>query len=143
MNFLNSTVESNGQFLRGPGFQLRMSDRIAQTLIATSKKSVVAGIRPEHLFPAEDRENFKDSGGGWVQGRIELIEPLGSQVMVQVAIGDTTVTAQFERQTGLEVGKSITLKHKVDTPHAFDAEAERSVLAGADVEARVPLVKAA
>ncbi|RFU44414.1 ABC transporter ATP-binding protein [Paraburkholderia sp. DHOC27] len=143
MNFLSSSVESNGQFLRGTGFQLRMSDRIARALSATSKKRVVAGIRPEHLFPASEGENLKDSDSGWVQGRIELIEPLGSQVMVQVAVGDSVVTAQFERQPGLEVGKTITLKHKVDTPHAFDEDTERSVIAAGGKEARAPLVRAA
>jgi multiple sugar transport system ATP-binding protein len=143
MNFLSSTVESDGQFLRGSGFQLRMSDRIARTLSAASKKTVVAGIRPEHLFPASEGENLKDSGSGWVQGRIELIEPLGSQVMVQVAVGDSVVTAQFERQPGLEVGKTITLKHKVDTAHAFDDETERSVIAAGEKEVRAPLIRAA
>ncbi|WP_156529215.1 TOBE domain-containing protein, partial [Caballeronia udeis] len=64
-----------------------------------------------------------------MQGRIELVEPLGSQVMVRVMVGNSVVVAQFERQPGLEIGKTITLQHKPDAPHAFDVETERSVLA--------------
>ncbi|CAE6847277.1 Oligosaccharides import ATP-binding protein MsmX [Paraburkholderia nemoris] len=138
MNFLEATVEGDGQILRGPGFQLRVSDRIARALKESSETKVVAGIRPEHLFPVADG----DSAGGWVQGRIELVEPLGSQVMVQVMVGNSVIVAQFERQPGLDVGRAITLQHKTDAPHAFDVETERTVLAAAPAESPAALASA-
>jgi multiple sugar transport system ATP-binding protein len=139
MNFLKASVTADGRFMQGTGFQLRTSDRLASALVGSAKKAVIAGIRPEHLSPAEAGEE----GGGWVRGRIELIEPLGSQVMVQVATGDSAVMAQFERRADLEVGKEITLKHKADAPHAFDIETERSVLAHAVSDECADRVKAA
>ena len=77
-----------------------------------------------------------------MQGRIELVEPLGSQVMVQVTVGNSVVVAQFERQPGLEIGKTITLHHKPDAPHAFDIKTERTVLAAPVAESRAALVSA-
>ncbi|MEX3955629.1 ABC transporter ATP-binding protein [Trinickia sp. EG282A] len=140
MNFLYATSEENGKVLRGPGFELRTSDRLAKALARSDSHKMIAGIRPEHLFPAEAGPL---EGCGWVRGKIELIEPLGSQVMIQVSTGSAIVMAQFERQPGLELGQSITLKHKEDTPHAFNPEGERSFLAEIAEEDRASLVRAA
>jgi multiple sugar transport system ATP-binding protein len=142
MNFLEATIDGDGEMMRGAGFQLRGSNRMARALKELSNRKVMAGVRPEHLFPAADGDGLKDSASGWMQGRIELVEPLGSQVMVQVTVGNCLVVAQFERQPGLEIGKTITLQHKPDAPHAFDVGTERSVLAAAVVESRAALVSA-
>jgi multiple sugar transport system ATP-binding protein len=142
MNFLNASIERDGRVLRGVGFELRVSERVSGALVASSKKKVIAGIRPEHLFPIDEVQSHED-GAGFVRGRIELIEPLGSQVMVQVSTGDAVVMAQFERREGLELGQSIILGHKPDTPHAFDIEGERSVLAEQEAKNRAALVQAA
>jgi multiple sugar transport system ATP-binding protein len=140
MNFLEASVQNHARVLQGTGFELHVSERVSRALMQTGKGRVIAGIRPEHLFPA-DATNHGDTG--FVRGRIELIEPLGSQVMVQVATGEAVVMAQFERREGLEVGAPITLAHKPDTPHAFDLDSERSVLAAQDAENRAALVRAA
>ncbi|SAK57506.1 ABC transporter ATP-binding protein [Caballeronia ptereochthonis] len=142
MNFLDASVQGNGQVLQGAGFELRTSEHVSRALAESGKGKVIAGIRPEHLFPADEGESVQ-GGAGFVRGRIELIEPLGSQVMVQVSTGDAVVMAQFERREGLEVGRSITLRHKADTPHAFDTGSERSVLAEQEAESRAALVRAA
>ncbi|MGA7813784.1 hypothetical protein [Caballeronia sp.] len=103
-----------------------------------SNRKVVAGARSDHLFPAANGDSLQDSSSGWMQGRIELVEPLGSQVMV----GSSLVGAQFERQPGLEIGKTITLQHKPDAPRAFDVETERSILPAPVAESRAALVSA-
>jgi multiple sugar transport system ATP-binding protein len=143
MNFLEATVERNGELLEGAGFQLRPSDHLARALLRSRGQKVIAGIRPEHLLPVDGDDSSIAPGAGWVRGKIELIEPLGSQVMVQVTVGKTIVMAQFERRAGLEVGKTITLVHKKDTPHAFDLKSEVSFLSDADLESRDALTRAA
>ncbi|AIP34227.1 hypothetical protein DR64_7951 [Paraburkholderia xenovorans LB400] len=95
----------------------------------SSETKVVADIRSEHLFPVTDGDTARDSAGGWVQGRIELVEPPGSLVMVQVMVGYSVIVAQFERPPGFDVGRAIILQHKIYAPHAFDVGTERSVLA--------------
>ena len=87
----------------------------------------MAGLRPEHLRPVGQAA---DASREALRGRIELIEPLGSQVMIQMTVGDTLVTAQFERGPELEVGKAIALDYDRASLHAFDADdAGRSILA--------------
>ena len=143
MNFLDAAVDGDGRVLQGPGFRLSTSERIARGLSTSTKRNVVAGIRPEHLSPIDASARVEDLGGGWVRGRVELIELLGSDVMVQVSLGASTVVAQFEYIQPLEVGQTLTLKHKVGAPHAFDAQTGRSVLSPSTALDRAPLVAAA
>lgn len=126
MNFLDAVIDGSG-LLTGPGFILRPDGAVRDALTSRSG-AVLAGVRPEHLSPAS--EGVTDSGGT-IRGRIELIEALGSQVMIQVAIGPSLISAQFERGPTIEVGRNITLVHRPNTIHAFDAKSERSVLAAA------------
>jgi multiple sugar transport system ATP-binding protein len=126
MNFLDATIDSSG-VLCGPSFSLRPGGEVQQALVSRSG-AIVAGIRPEHLQPAPTAAG---SDTGSIRGRIELIEPLGSQMMIQVAVNQTLVSAQFERGPDVAVGKEITLVHRPNSIHAFDPVSERSVIAPA------------
>jgi len=126
MNFLHAEL-NNGKLV-GPGFEFLPQGKVEEALLNRSGKSV-AGIRPEHLSPRLDAHT---TDMGMISGRIELIEPLGSQVMVQVSVGNYLVSAQFERGPLIDVGRDITLAHRPNTIHAFDPVSERSVLAPAN-----------
>jgi ABC-type sugar transport system substrate-binding protein len=124
MNFLRATSGADG-VLFGRGFELRTTGAVREAL-ETRKGDVLAGIRPEHLSPHHEH----DGPTGWLSGRIELIETLGSELMVQLIVGDNLVTAQFERGGApLAIGDEITLAHRPDAVHAFDLGTERSVIA--------------
>lgn len=124
MNFLDADIAQDGTMLEGAGFRLWAGPLVAAALRYRSGK-VAAGIRPEHLRPASGPA----PGAGSIEGHIELIEPLGSQIMIQVRNADRLVTAQFERCGGLEIGKPITLVQQHGMLHAFDAASGQSVLA--------------
>lgn len=66
---------------------------------------------------------------GTLAGCVEFIEPMGSQVMIQVAVGPALVTAQFERGSALALGGTVGLAHRPGAAHAFDPATERSVVA--------------
>ncbi|UXN57805.1 ABC transporter ATP-binding protein [Phyllobacterium zundukense] len=124
MNFLNATIEESG-LLTGPGFEIRPGGAVKDALRQRTG-TIVAGVRPEYLHPVQDGVA---NGLGSFRGRIDLIEPLGSQVMIQVAVGEELVTAQFERGPDIAVGDAITLTHRPNSAHAFDPQTDRSVLA--------------
>ena len=126
MNFINLTIEDGA--LAGPGVKLVPQGPVAAALRSRSG-TVTAGVRPEHLAPLVDGTV---GGEGTISGRIELIEPLGSQVMIQISVGKDLVSAQFERGPDVEVGKDIVLVHRPNSIQAFDVTSERSVLAPAN-----------
>jgi multiple sugar transport system ATP-binding protein len=123
MNFLKATSGAEG-VLFGRGFELRPSGEVS-TALKSQRGDVIAGVRPEHLSPQGKRE----ADAGRLTGRIELVETLGSDVMIQVVVGDNLVAAQFERGgVSLAVGDEITLTHRAGAVHAFDIDTERSVI---------------
>ena len=121
MNFLNATVAEKG-VLFGKGFELRTSGAVRDALHGRTG-DVLAGIRPEHLQPGPSE------GTGGLSGRIELIETLGSELMVQIIVGEHLIAAQFERGAPLAVGQEIALTHRPEAVHAFDLKSERSLVA--------------
>jgi multiple sugar transport system ATP-binding protein len=125
MNFMRATVGKDG-ILFGKGFELRPSGAIRGAVVSCGG-DVLAGVRPEHLSPAAVGDN---TASGWLRGHIELIETLGSDVMIQVVVGENLITAQFERADfSLGVGDEITLAHRLAAIHAFDLGNERSLVA--------------
>ena len=126
MNFLKARVDEGGA-LAGDGFVLQPEGPVRAALRGRSGE-IIAGVRPEHLQPDAD----DGRGAGTVTGRIEIIEPLGSQVMIEVAVGTAKVAAQFERGPSLELGQTVRLVHRPGVVHAFDPVTERSVIAGPD-----------
>jgi multiple sugar transport system ATP-binding protein len=84
---------------------------------------VFVGVRPEHLSPAPGGE------AEGIRGTVELIEPLGSQVMIQLRVGDALIVAQFEQDPTLRIGQDLVLGHRPQALHAFDPESEQSILA--------------
>lgn len=126
MNFISARIDNGA--LVGPDFRLIPEGSVGDALRSRTG-SVIAGVRPEHLSP---QVNAAASDVGAIKGRIELIEPLGSQVMIQVSVGSDLISAQFERGPEIDVGKEIVLLHRPNSIHAFDATSERSVLAPAN-----------
>ena len=75
------------------------------------------GIRPEHIY---DRSFLKDyDPRNVIKTRVELIEPVGSFVILQIALGDSVIVAQVDPHTQAEVGKEIELVVDMEKLHLF------------------------
>ena len=76
--------------------------------------SVVIGLRPEVLIPADD---------GLLSGRVARIEYLGSEAVATVALpGDRTIRAVLPTHSGLrQPGDDIRFNFDPDHAHLFDA----------------------
>jgi multiple sugar transport system ATP-binding protein len=84
---------------------------------STTGKSVVLGIRPHDLTVTPD---------GALRGRVRLIERLGNETIVRVALpGDIDITAVFPGQDTIETGQAIALGFKPEAAHLFGPDGER------------------
>ncbi|EHR72441.1 ATPase component of ABC-type sugar transporter [Burkholderiales bacterium JOSHI_001] len=79
------------------------------------------GLRPEYIV-------LQPAGQGAVQGRVELVEALGAETLVYVALpsGTQVVTRQNER-TQLHVGDAVGLAMDAANAHLFDAQGRVAV----------------
>jgi multiple sugar transport system ATP-binding protein len=117
MNFF--TVDKIDGRLRGKGVDWPVPAELASSLPA----ALTVGIRPEHLHAARDGDL------GRVKLRVDVLEPLGAEVMALGEVEGQPVTAKLDPDTPARAGELIELGVELDHLHLFDRASGRSVRA--------------
>ena len=111
MNFLEGTVESEGDSLRFAGegelsFPLRAAP-------ASTSEGLTLGFRPEHiqLAPA--------GGGRSANAVVRLVEHLGHETLLLLDAAGVEITALLPRQTGAIAGDRVTIEADPQHLHFF------------------------
>ena len=94
---------------------------IAEPLI---DKEVVFGIRPEDLG-SEEAEKSKDAPK--IKAKIEVVEPMGSETYLYLAIGTHSFISRVDAHRKTAVGDEIELSITMKKAHLFDGETEQCV----------------
>jgi multiple sugar transport system ATP-binding protein len=90
-----------------------------------SGSDVVLGLRPEDLRWAR---GSADDGAVRLQARVEVVEPLGSETLLTVAIDEHRLIARFPPRTGISPGENVDLAFDPAHVHLFDPGSGSSVL---------------
>jgi multiple sugar transport system ATP-binding protein len=77
------------------------------------------GVRPEHLVPT--------ANGAMIRARLDLIEPLGSEVLLHVRSADGELTARVAPDVSAVAGAEIGLTVDLSKVHFFDPTTEARV----------------
>ncbi len=125
MNFIPVTVgDKGGQIaFTHAGFGLPVPAAKAKALSAYKGKPVTMGIRPEDLHEATPQ----DSAANQFEAQVEVVEPIGHEIYLDVQVGPTEIIARVSPDTPVKVGQKIKLAANVETLHAFDPQTERSI----------------
>jgi multiple sugar transport system ATP-binding protein len=109
MNFLRGTVRANGlaEFEGPAGLRLPLA-----APSSWNGRSIVCGIRPEHLALADDG----------AEAEIQVIEPTGSEIQVVAKLSGEDIIAVFRERHQFKPGDKIRLKPDPRLVHLFDAE---------------------
>jgi ABC-type sugar transport system ATPase subunit len=123
MNFVDVEVaRADGQVVaRGAGgVQVPLAADLAGRLALNgAARSVVLGIRPEHLRigPAEQAA---------IRGEVYVVEPMGREQVVDVRVGDRSMQAIAPASLSVRVGEPVGLTFDPSQLHLFDsADGER------------------
>jgi sn-glycerol 3-phosphate transport system ATP-binding protein len=108
MNFLPARVESAGRIVLDGGGQ------IAESANAAVGGSITVGVRPEHLTPCAP------SAANLV-GSVEMIEALGADTLIHVAVGGSSIVARLPQGAPATVGEPIALAAAPARVYLFDA----------------------
>jgi multiple sugar transport system ATP-binding protein len=104
MNFIDGIIK-NGEFIApGINIDLNAKDRIVDGL------EVSLGIRPEDIA----------INHGNIEAIVIVTEPLGSETIIHVQIGETSLVTKHPSMTTLQTGEKITLQFKSDKIVLFD-----------------------
>lgn len=87
---------------------------------ADSPRAVVLGVRPEHLRPVA-----ADHPGSVLQGRVDVVENLGSEEVAECAMGAARLAVRGPRPLGLRPGDEVTVSADPAAFHLFDRSSGR------------------
>ncbi|UCB46022.1 MAG: ABC transporter ATP-binding protein, partial [Spirochaetota bacterium] len=118
MNIFHGTVSEKGGDLTFSGpFSMNFGKRFAYS---GEEKAVSVGIRPE------DIEVGKDSERDNVAGEVILVEPIGSDTLINVEIAEeVSCKIRMSASSNVSEGDHIKLKIPPDKVHFFDSEGIR------------------
>jgi multiple sugar transport system ATP-binding protein len=127
MNFMTATIQAgNGASgFTGNGFAVQATGVLSESLSTYNGKQVYFGVRPEHL--GLEGHTTIPAGNNKLQGKVEVVEPLGAETDLLVDIGGQSVVAKVDGHAPVKVGDIVTLLADVERLHAFDLQTEVSI----------------
>jgi multiple sugar transport system ATP-binding protein len=125
MNFADVTiVEANGGvWAESPGIRVKVAADRADRLRPYKGQNVTLGVRPEDLQPATG-DDAKDRSFDAV---VEVVEPLGSEILLDVKAGQASMVARVDPSVRVKVHEPIRLSLAPDRMHFFDLKTEASI----------------
>jgi len=124
MNFMDGVFEYKNQQLAvrtAAGIVLPLTEEKVKNALDRADvagKSVVVGVRPEHMHILKAEEEV----AAYVSGEVDVYEMLGSEAIVYVRQpgNKERIIAKIDADAGLRPGESVRLAFDLDKIHIFD-----------------------
>src|SRR5712692_4238011 len=125
MNFANVRIaaENGSLWAEGDGIRLKLPASMTNRVGTHAGKEVTFGIRPEDLRIAAD----PDPADMGLDAEVEVVERLGSEILLDVAVGPATMVAAVEPTVRAKVHDRLRLAVNPDRLHFFDAQSENAI----------------
>jgi multiple sugar transport system ATP-binding protein len=125
MNFapVRVTAENGGIWALGEGIRLKVPAPMVERLGRHAGQEVTFGIRPEDLRIANEGDPEELN----VDAVVEVVERLGSEILLDVAVGPVTMVASVEPTSGAKVHERLRLSVNPHRVHFFDNATEAAI----------------
>jgi multiple sugar transport system ATP-binding protein len=125
MNFAKVTmVDGSGRLLaKNGGMEIEVPTGLADRLRAQAGRQMTLGIRPEDLHVATSA----DPAGLTFDSKVEVVEQLGSEILLDVRVGEETMVAAVDPTTRAKVAEQLKLAVNPERLHFFDATTEAAI----------------
>jgi multiple sugar transport system ATP-binding protein len=125
MNFVDVAInDANGSVVaEAQGLRLAVPPARAGALRAYKGQQVALGVRPEdvHVATAADPAHVS------FDANVEVVEPLGSEILLDVRVGRTSIVARVEPSVRVKIHEGVRLAVNGDRLHFFDAKTEQAI----------------
>ncbi|MCB8819692.1 ABC transporter ATP-binding protein [Microvirga rosea] len=118
MNFAKAQLQGGRLKFEG-GADIPLNPGVDVKSVALDGRDVVVGIRPEHFSAAGQ--------GATLSGRVQVVEPLGSDTLIHFAVGSSTLTARVVPEMRPSPGEILEIGVDPSRVHIFDAGTERAL----------------
>jgi multiple sugar transport system ATP-binding protein len=125
MNFADVTINESGGavWAEHPGFRVAVPPARAAALRAYKGQPVTLGIRPEDIHIASGADGADRS----FNAVVDVVEPLGSEILLDVKVGPTAMVARVDPTVRLKVHETVRLALDPERLHFFDPKTELAV----------------
>ena len=128
MNFLDAKITKEGSTVFATIDDAKLEIPAAKAKALEDQgyvgKTVVMGIRPEHLNDAAIDEHPTDNK---ITAKIRVYELLGAEVYLYFDFGGTQMTARVDPKTTAKMGEETTFTLDMNMAHFFDKETELTI----------------
>ena len=124
MNLLPASVRhsKNQRVLAGKGFSLSLPGELAKIVPAVpAETDIIVGVRPEHLSVETP------GSAGVLDGTIRIVEPLGQDQYIHVAVGEEIVITRVDPDRVAKVGEMVGLRPSPRNICFFDPITEQRI----------------
>jgi multiple sugar transport system ATP-binding protein len=125
MNFAGVRIaaENGGLWAESEGIRIKVPAPMAERMGPYTGKEVTFGIRPEdlHIAGAGDLKELT------FDAAVEVVERLGSEILLDVAVGTATMVASVEPTATAKVHEKLRLAVNPGRVHFFDNETEAAI----------------
>jgi len=83
-------------------------------------KEVIFGIRPDDIHCPDFMKEYKEEIS--VQGTVEVIEPLGPEILLNISLGENSLIARVDPRVETDLGREMTLVLDMEKMHVFDTD---------------------
>src|SRR5262249_26866544 len=125
MNFATVTVSDGGGgvWAGNTGMKIKVPGQLGSRLGRYVGKGGTLGIRPEDLGLA----NGGDPADLSFDAQVEVVEKLGSEILLDVKVGPGTMVASVEPTARTKVHEQVRLALDPDRLHFFDHASEAAI----------------
>lgn len=122
MNFMQAKVVSHdSELVVNTGcLQLPIPDSMKNAYAQYAERDVIFGIRPSDILRPGYMKDFK--GKAVVNGIVEVMEPLGSEIILFVKCDEDNFVARVDPGANVRTGQEISLYFDMEKMHLFDFE---------------------
>jgi len=108
--------ELNDKTFTSKDLKVKIPDSVIDNIKKKTKK-VILGVRPEDV-----------KIGGDITGTVSLVEPLGSQTLIHISIGDQTIKLLNPKLMLVKIGDKLKIDLSSPNMSLFDSETKKNIL---------------
>ena len=125
MNFVDVTINAaaDGVWAEAPGVRLRIPPARAERMRAYAGQRMTLGVRPEDLHIAAGG----DSPDTIIDAVVDVVEPLGSEILLDVKVGPSMMVARVDPTVRVKVHEGMRFAVEPERQHYFDAKTEAAI----------------
>ena len=129
MNFMDVQVtRRSGRLCLDEGkFVLELLPVMEEHVAPYVGKTVTLGVRPEDIYDKVYAGNIATKGRSAVS-TVEVVEPMGSEVLLYLNTGKNTLVARVEPQSEAKVNQEIEILFNMEKIRLFDKDTQERIL---------------